>query len=73
MLYTDGRGWLPPPPSYATLITFWIEFSTVVVDVVVLLSAGITSLQQVLNRTRRNSHEVRARLGAPKGVSEMLQ
>jgi hypothetical protein len=44
-----------------------------VVDVVVLLSSGITSLQQVLNRTQRNSHEVRTRLGAPKGVSEMLQ
>jgi signal transduction histidine kinase len=58
MLYADGRGWLPPPPSYATLTTFWIEFASVVIGVVVLLSFVITSLQQALDRARRDEREL---------------
>jgi signal transduction histidine kinase len=58
MLYSDGRGWLPPPPSYATLTTFWIEFTAVVIGVVILLSFVITSLQQALDRASRGQNEL---------------
>ncbi|MFO7536533.1 MAG: ATP-binding protein [Chloroflexota bacterium] len=58
MLYADGRGWLPPTPSYATHTTFWIEFSAVVIGIVALLSFVISSLQQALDRARRNEQEL---------------
>ncbi len=54
MYLGDGLGWMPPPASYATLTTFWIEFSVVVIGVVGLLSLIITSLRQALERARRN-------------------
>lgn len=58
MLYADQQGLLPVPPSYATLTTFWVEFSVVVVGVVGLLSLVMNSLQQALARARRNEKEL---------------
>lgn len=58
MLYADSQGLLPPPPEYATILTFWEEFSAVVIGVVLLLSLVMNSLQQALNRARRNEREL---------------
>jgi signal transduction histidine kinase len=58
MAYADSRGWMPPPASYATLSTFWIEFSVVVIGVVALLSLITNSLRQALERARRNEKEL---------------
>lgn len=58
MFIGDERGWLPPPASYATLSTFWVEFSVVVTGVVALLSLIVNSLRQALDRARRNEKEL---------------
>lgn len=70
MLYADHTGLLPPPPSYATLNTFWIEFSVVVIGVVTLLSLVINSLQQALDRARHNEKELAIKV---KEVQELAQ
>lgn len=58
MFYAEEQGLMPPPATYATLVTFWIEFSVVVVGVVGLLSLIINSLRQALDRARRNEKEL---------------
>ena len=58
MLIGDGQGWLPSPPEYANLTTFWVEFSTVVIGVVGLTSLVINSLKQALARARHNEKEL---------------
>jgi signal transduction histidine kinase len=58
MFYGDEQGWMPPPANYATLSTFWIEFSVVVIGVVALLSLIINSLRRALDRARRNEKEL---------------
>jgi len=58
MALADGYGLMPPAPDYATLSTFWIEFSVVVVGVVGLLSIVMNSLQQTLQRARSNEREL---------------
>lgn len=70
MLYADQQGLLPPPPSYAVLSTFWIEFSVVVIGVVALLSLVINGLQQALDRARRNEKELAIKV---KEVEELAQ
>jgi signal transduction histidine kinase len=62
MFYGDVQGWMPPPASYATLSTFWIEFSVVVIGVVALLSLIINSLRQALDRARRNEKELAVKI-----------
>lgn len=54
MLYADAQGTLPPPPDYVTPVVLWIEFSAVVVGVIVLLAFVLSSLQQALSRARYN-------------------
>ncbi|MBK9054632.1 MAG: hypothetical protein IPL78_28115 [Chloroflexi bacterium] len=54
MYVAEELGWMPPPANYATLATFWIEFSVVVVGAVALLSLIVSSLRQALERARRN-------------------
>jgi len=58
MYYAEEIGLMPPPANYATLATFWIEFSVVVVGVVGLLSLVINSLRRALDRARRNEKEL---------------
>lgn len=58
MYYGDELGWIPSPATYATLATFWIEFSVVVIGVVGLLSLVINSLRSALDRARRNEQEL---------------
>ncbi|GAB4277452.1 MAG: hypothetical protein Kow0080_28450 [Candidatus Promineifilaceae bacterium] len=58
MVLADSAGFMPPAPEYATLGTFWIEFSSVVIGVVVLTSLIISSLQQALQRARSNEKEL---------------
>jgi signal transduction histidine kinase len=58
MLVAQERGIMPPPATYATLTTFWVEFSVVVVGVVGLLSLVMNSLNQALQRARRNEKEL---------------
>lgn len=58
MYVAEQRGLMPPPANYATLATFWIEFSVVVVGVVALLSLIVSSLRQALERARRNEREL---------------
>ncbi|KAA3658360.1 MAG: hypothetical protein DWQ04_25370 [Chloroflexi bacterium] len=58
MLIASGRGWFPPAAEYATLTTFWVEFSTVVVGVVALTSLVINSLKKALARARHNEKEL---------------
>lgn len=58
MYVGEEFGWIPPPASYATLATFWVEFSVVVVGVVGLLSLIVTSLRQALERARHNEREL---------------
>lgn len=62
MFYGDEQGWMPPPASYATLSTFWIEFSVVVIGVVALLSLIINSLRQALDRAQRNEKELAVKI-----------
>ncbi len=62
MFYGDEQGWMPPPARYATLSTFWIEFSVVVIGVVALLSLIINSLRQALDRARRNEKELAVKI-----------
>ncbi len=58
MYYAEERGLMPPPANYATLETFWIEFSVVVLGVVGLLSLVVNSLRRALDRARRNEKEL---------------
>jgi signal transduction histidine kinase len=58
MYVAEQLGQMPPPANYATLATFWIEFSVVVVGVVALLSLIVSSLRQALERARRNEREL---------------
>ncbi len=58
MYIAERLGRMPPPANYATLATFWIEFSVVVVGVVALLSLIVSSLRQALERARRNEREL---------------
>ncbi|MCP4422495.1 MAG: hypothetical protein GY805_38285 [Chloroflexi bacterium] len=58
MILAADRGWLPPPPDYATVTTYWIEFSTVVVGVVALTSLVVNSLKKALARARHNEKEL---------------
>jgi signal transduction histidine kinase len=57
MLYADAQGTLPAA-TYASPLVLWIEFSTVVVGVVALLSLVINNLQQALTRARYNEQEL---------------
>lgn len=54
MYLGDESGWMPPAAEYATLETFWVEFSVVVIGVVGLLSLVINSLRRALERAQRN-------------------
>jgi signal transduction histidine kinase len=58
MLIGHQQGWMPQPAEYATLPTFWIEFSVVVIGVLLLLSLVMSSLRQALERARRNEQEL---------------
>lgn len=58
MYYAEELGLMPPAATYATLATFWIEFSVVVIGVVGLLSLVINSLRRALERARRNEKEL---------------
>lgn len=58
MAYAQSLGLMPPPAEYATLWTFWIEFSTVVAGVVGLLALVMSSLHNALQRARRNEREL---------------
>jgi signal transduction histidine kinase len=54
MFLGDEGGWIPPAAEYATIGTFWVEFSVVVIGVVGLLSLVINSLRRALERARDN-------------------
>jgi signal transduction histidine kinase len=58
MVLADSAGLMPPAPEYATLGTFWAEFSAVVIGVVVLTSLVMSNLQQALRRARNNEKEL---------------
>ncbi|MFZ6029021.1 MAG: sensor histidine kinase [Chloroflexota bacterium] len=58
MLLADQANLLPPVPEYATLTTFWVEFSVVVIGVVGLLTLVMNSLHEALHRARRNEREL---------------
>jgi len=70
MYYGDELGWLPPPAPYATLATFWIEFSVVVIGVVGLLSLVINSLRGALDRARRNEKELALKIQESKILAQ---
>ncbi len=54
MVHLDNLGTLPPAPDYMTHMTFFWEFTAVVIGVVALLSLVMNSLQQALARARYN-------------------
>ncbi|RMG94858.1 MAG: hypothetical protein D6706_13100 [Chloroflexi bacterium] len=58
----DSQGLMPPAPDYATLTTFWGEFTATVVGVVLLLSLIMNNLERALHRSRRNERELEAKV-----------
>ncbi len=62
LAYADGAGLLPPKANYATLPTFWGEFSAVAIGMIVITSLVINSLRDALARARKNERELAIRV-----------
>lgn len=73
MLYADGLGLLPPPPAYATLTTFWNEFSATVVGVVVLLAMTVNSLRAAITRARLGEKELAIKAREAQQLAQQAQ
>jgi len=62
LVYTDAQGLLPPAPATATPITFWGEFSAVLVGMIGLLALVMTNLQRAYERAKRKESEMSFKL-----------
>jgi signal transduction histidine kinase len=58
LVYADGANLLPPKAVYATLPTFWGEFSAVAIGMIVITSLVINSLREALARAHKNEQEL---------------
>ena len=73
MLYADQAGLLPTLPSYATLPTFWVEFSVTVIGFVGLLTLIMNSLQRALITSRQTQKELADKVVVIQDLMERTQ
>ena len=62
LVYADAQGLLPQVAGVTTLVTFWGEFSAVLIGVIGLLALVMTNLQQAYQRAKRKESEMAFKL-----------
>lgn len=72
LVYADGAGLLPPKAVYATLPTFWGEFSAVAIGMIVITSLVINSLREALARAHQNEQELAIKVAETQKLASEL-
>ncbi len=62
LVYADAQGMLPPVPAFITLLTFWGEFSAVLIGMLGLLALVMTNLQRAYEQAKRKESEMSFKL-----------
>lgn len=73
MAYAQSTGLLPPVAEDGILWTLWIEFSTVVVGVVGLLTLVMRSLHEALQHARHNQRVLAEKMAEVQTLAEKAQ
>ncbi len=72
LVYAEGAGLLPPKAAYATLPTFWGEFSSVAIGMVIITSLVTNSLHNALALARKNERELAIQVEASQKLAAEL-
>ena len=62
LVYADAQHILPPVPESITLLTFWGEFSAVLIGMIGLLALVMTNLQRAYEQAKRREGEMSFKL-----------
>jgi len=62
LVYADAQNLLPPVPASTSLLTFWSEFSAVLIGMIGLLALVMTNLQRAYERAKRKEAEISFKL-----------
>lgn len=72
LAYAEGAGLLPPKAVYATLPTFWGEFSAVAIGMIVITSLVVNSLREALARAKKNEQELAVKVEETRRLASEL-
>jgi len=62
LVFADSRQWSPPVTEFTTLVTLWLEFSTVLIVLLGLFALVMKNLESARERTKRKEAELAHRL-----------
>lgn len=62
LVYADAQGLLPPVPAYTSPVTFWGEFSVVLIGVAGVLALVMANLRRAYERAKRKEAEMSFKL-----------